>query len=175
MTEMRLISPFLIDPDKVRVSRLRGQAFPAAAFVVLSTILLPDPALSQSCNNEGQLTFVGRTNDLTRSVWLSQTNSGRYQLQGPSNGDIVDDWLRATPGARLSISPFATSSSGATHRLFQRNGGSDCLVDTQNSKPNGIVLPPLPPGLIRPPVGIVPPIGTIPPTGVTPELPVGVT
>jgi hypothetical protein len=141
--------------------------------VAASLLILPQFAFAQSCKNSGNLNYIGRTSDNSRSVWLSLTQSGMFALEAAQANTQVDSFSRTRPGARLTLSPFVSNGSGGTHRLFElgaaANGG-DCLVDTQNQK-NGIVLPPRPPGIIRPPMGIMPPIAVLPPGGFAPTLP----
>ncbi|MEE4012339.1 autotransporter domain-containing protein [Roseibium sp. FZY0029] len=151
-------------------------AFPA--LLLLSS--LPAPAVAANCKNDGGLLFLGTNKSDSRSIWISGTVAGDYRLDAAQGNQTVDTWSRASKGLHLSTSPVVSSGNGGTHKLYSVDGGSDCLIDTQNQKrdfqlPNNIK----PPSLITPPIGRlfpnfgrpVPPIATLPPSGVMPGLP----
>ncbi|MGH8433006.1 MAG: autotransporter domain-containing protein [Pseudomonas sp.] len=158
-----------------------------------TTWLLTGPqAQAANCSSPGNLVFLGKTSDLSRSVWLSGTGSGSFALEAPSS-DVVDTWERSKRGLHVSLSPVVSQGSGLPHTLVDVTG-APCEIDQENQK-GGIVFPPivqLPPKLppiLKPPSGrpslpglmptlpiaVTPPIGTLPPSGIMPTLPGGVT
>ena len=170
-----------------------------SAVLLLGT--LSELTWAQPCDASGRLRFLGTTHEQERSLWLSATSSGSFQLQSAAGSEIVDEWNRKSRGLRLSASPFVSNGSGGTHKLLDVGGNKPCQLDTQNQK-DGFTFPPLirppgsgptrpggpsarptppigtlPPSGVMPglPGGVSPPIGTLPPSGVTPTLPGGVT
>ncbi len=141
---------------------------------------LSTSALAANCKNDGGLLFLGTNKSDSRSIWVSGTVTGDYRLEAAQGNQTVDTWSRSSTGLHLSTSPVVSSGNGGTHRLFGVDGGSDCLIDTQNQKRN-FQLPDniKPPSLIKPPIGRlfpdfgrpVPPIAALPPSGVLPGLP----
>ncbi|MGJ8585693.1 MAG: autotransporter outer membrane beta-barrel domain-containing protein [Marinosulfonomonas sp.] len=151
---------------------------PVVTRIALGAVLcsVGGAALAKNCGSTGSLAYVGRTNDSSRSVWLSTIDPGSsnsFQVEAAQGGALVDTFAPRVSGKRfrhLSISPFVSNGNGSAHKLFDTTG-SNCLLDTQNQK-DGIVFPPFP---SRPPSGVRPPIGILPPPGgVMPELPNGV-
>jgi hypothetical protein len=154
----------------------RKFAFPAA--LLLSS--LSTPAVAANCKNDGGLLFLGTNKSDSRSIWISGTVAGDYRLDAAQGNQTVDTWSRTSTGLHLSTSPVVSSGNGGTHKLYGVDGGSDCLIDTQNQKrdfrlPDNIK----PPSLAKPPIGRlfpdfgrpVPPIAILPPSGVMPGLP----
>ncbi|WP_341706083.1 autotransporter domain-containing protein [Halopseudomonas sp.] len=149
--------------------------------VFLAPITLP--AHAAKCSTTGRLIFLGKTADLSQSVWLSGTGSGAFDLEAPGN-NVVDSWTRSRSGLHLSLSPVVSNGSGPLHTLLDVTG-VPCVLDRGTQK-GGIIFPPalnvhpefpigkLPPDLITPeqPIGVRPPIGTLPPATITPEVPV---
>ena len=141
-----------------------------------------------NCSSSGNLRYLGVTNDGAKSVWLSATSPGQFELESAKGGLTVDAWTKQRRGLRVSVSPEVSNGNGGTHKLYVTDGSKPCLLDTQNQK-DGFVfpstLPPFPPIGVLPPVtglmpgmpgGIIPPIATLPPsTGLTPTVPGGVT
>ncbi|WP_417710386.1 autotransporter domain-containing protein [Roseibium aggregatum] len=154
----------------------RKFTFPAA--LLLSS--LSTPAVAANCKNDGGLLFLGTNKSDSRSIWISGTVAGDYRLDAAQGNQTVDTWSRTSTGLHLSTSPVVSSGNGGTHKLYGVDGGSDCLIDTQNQKrdfqlPDNIK----PPSLVTPPIGRlfpnfgrpVPPIAILPPSGVMPGLP----
>jgi len=138
-------------------------------FATITMLTAAQGAIGANCDATGVLTFIGATNDQTRSVWLSTTSAGNFGLQVVNTKDIVDEWSLGAPGAHISTSPELVFSNGGTHALLDLSGKNPCTIDVENQKTDPIILPQLP--TVRP----VPPIGILPPpdiTGVMPELPV---
>ncbi len=165
----------------------------ATSLLLGTTWLLSGPqAQAANCTSPGNLVFLGKTSDLSRSVWLSGTGIGSFALEAPSS-DVVDTWERSKRGLHVSLSPVVSQGSGLPHTLVDVTG-EPCEIDMENQK-GGIVFPPvvqLPPKLppiLKPPSGrpslpglmptlpiaVTPPIGTLPPSGIMPTLPGGVT
>ncbi|UUY09369.1 autotransporter domain-containing protein [Pseudomonas sp. J452] len=137
---------------------------------LLTALLLALPAAAEAakCKGQGNLLFLGKTNNLSRSVWLSGTGSGSFNLQAPSN-DVVDAWQRDRRGLHLSLSPVVSQGSGLPHTLVDVSG-APCELDMENQK-GGIVFPPivqLPPKL---PPFIKPPSNRPSPPGLMPSRP----
>ncbi|MGX1497444.1 outer membrane autotransporter protein [Labrenzia sp. MBR-25] len=141
---------------------------------------LSTPAVAANCKNDGGLLFLGTNKSDSRSIWISGTVAGDYRLDAAQGNQTVDTWSRTSTGLHLSTSPVVSSGNGGTHKLYGVDGGSDCLIDTQNQKrdfqlPDNIK----PPSLVTPPIGRlfpnfgrpVPPIAILPPSGVMPGLP----
>ncbi len=152
--------------------RLHSLRFPLAALLCSAASV----AAAKNCSSEGSLSYLGRTSDSSRSVWLSTIQPGSstsFTLEAAQGGNVVDTFGPRTPGTdfrHLSLSPFVSNGNGGAHKLYDTNSG-DCLLDTQNQK-DGFVFPPFP---SRPPVGVRPPIGILPPPGgLMPSLPGGV-
>ncbi|WP_460086743.1 autotransporter outer membrane beta-barrel domain-containing protein [Roseibium sp. LAB1] len=137
-------------------------------------------AFSADCKNDGGLRFLGTNRSDDRSIWISGTVAGDYRLDAAQGNQTVDTWSRSSTGLHLSTSPVVSNGNGGTHKLYGVDGGSDCLIDTQNQKrdfqlPDNIK----PPSLVTPPIGRlfpnfgrpVPPIAVLPPGGVLPGLP----
>lgn len=148
------------------------------AVLLLSS--LSTSALAANCKNDGGLLFLGTNKSDSRSIWVSGTVAGDYRLDAAQGNQTVDTWSRSSTGLHLSTSPVVSSGNGGTHKLYGVDGGSDCLIDTQNQKrdfqlPDNIK----PPSLVKPPISRlfpnfgrpVPPIAVVPPSGVMPGLP----
>ena len=138
----------------VAVALLRATPWAAFFLVVGSQV----PALAANCKSSGGLTYLGNTRDQSRSVWLSRTDQGSFDLEAAQGNQTVDTW--AVPPDRrlhLSISPFVSSGNGGTHRLFETSDNKPCLIDTQNQKRDWNIPPNIlsPEGLMptRPPIG----------------------
>src|SRR5882672_10285053 len=143
-----------------------------AASVYLA--LAPGAALAGPC--DGGLVFLGKTSDNSRTVWLSGTGAGSFELDAGGN-TTVDTWNKTRRGLHISLSPVVSNGNGNPHTLVGTTNGSNCTIDKQNQSggitfPPNIQLPPRLPPIIggRPPVGVMP---TLPPGGVAPP-PVGV-
>jgi len=171
----------------------------AALWVAFAVIIgSPLPALAANCKSSGGLTYLGNTRDGSRSVWLSLTQDGSFELEAAQGNQTVDTW-GVPPDRRLHISdsPVVSNGNGGTHKLYDTSDGKPCLMDTHNQKRDWTIPPNLlsPEGLMptRPPIGglfpgfgpptglmptlpggVQPPIATLPPTGITPGLPGGV-
>lgn len=161
----------------------------------------PAASYAKNCSENGGLIFLGKTADSSRSVWLSGTGAGSFELQAPGNV-VVDAWNKNRRGLRVSISPVVSNGNGSPHSLVDTSG-PPCELAKTNQQGGftfpQIQLPPrLPPGLrppggngghpgggggSEPPVGVMPtvpggvtpPIATLPPVGVMPTVPGGVT
>ncbi len=153
--------------------------------VSLACASFPVLAVAKNCNTTGNLAYLGVLAGQSKSVWLSATSPGAFDLVSAQGNTTVDNWSRARRGLHVSLSPNVSNGNGGTHKLYDSSG---CLLDTQNQK-GGITFPPninfpptLPPSWRPPtgitpglPIGVIPPIGTLPPlTGITPEVPVAV-
>jgi|GEM_PF-1911854 len=168
--------------ESVSCPRFSEPALPLLGAILISAFFSA-PALAASCKNDGGLLFLGTNRSDSRSIWISGTVAGDYRLDAAQGNQTVDTWSRSTTGLHLSISPVVSQGNGGTHKLYGVNGGSDCLIDTQNQKrdfqlPDNIK----PPGLVTPPIGnffpgfagpgtAAPPIARLPPSGVTPGRP----
>ena len=130
----------------------------------------------------GRLVFLGKTADLSKSVWLSVTSAGSFEIQAQGQ-QVVDQFDKSKRGLHVTLSPFVSNGGGEPHSLFEISGNKPILIDKQNQQ-GGFIFPPfnqLPP-LLRPPSGhmptlpggIRPPTGTIPPSGIMPSMPGGV-
>lgn len=119
----------------------------------------------------GRLVFLGKTNDLSQSVWLSVTTAGSFNLEAQGQ-QLIDTWSMSRRGVHLSLSPIVSQGNGGTHFLINRI--NDRILDSQNQK-GGIIFPPLPsePPSVMPPIVVIPghpivnppvtpPSGTIP-------------
>jgi Autotransporter beta-domain len=158
----------------VRMTLLRA----GLAFASLLIVGNPVSAFAQSCTASGTLTYLGVVRDVPRSVWLSETDQGSFDLVSAQNQQTVDSWdVPSSPGLHFSLSPVvAHGHNGGTHRLFEMSGGVPCLLDTQNQVggfdlPSFIAPPHIPPIEDLFPELIEPPIGMLPPSGMTPEIP----
>lgn len=108
----------------------RKFTFPAA--LLLSS--LSTPAVAANCKNDGGLLFLGTNKSDSRSIWISGSVAGDYRLDAAQGNQTVDTWSRTSTGLHLSTSPVVSSGNGGTHKLYGVDGGSDCLIDTQNQK-----------------------------------------
>lgn len=155
---------------------------PLAGISAAVTLLCsPAVVLAKQCNATGGLKFLGVSNDQTKSVWLSSTSAGAFNLNAAQGNQLIDSWSKTGSGLHLSISPVVSNGNGGPHKLYT---DGNCLLASQNQS-GGITFPhyPRPPINIRPPItgitpelpiGVKPPIATLPPaTGITPELPMG--
>ena len=88
-----------------------------SAVLLLGT--LSELTWAQPCDASGRLRFLGTTHEQERSLWLSATSSGSFQLQSAAGSEIVDEWNRKSRGLRLSASPFVSNGSGGTHKLLE--------------------------------------------------------
>ena len=149
----------------------------------LAIIGMPVAALAGQCDASGGISYLGVTSNNSKSVWLSQTSPGSFELESAQGNQTVDQWSKNKKGLHLSLSPNVSNGNGGTHKLYDVGSSKPCLLDTQNQKA-GFVFPPIfrpPPGWIRPPevtpiTPELPPIGTLPPpTGITPGMPGGMT
>jgi hypothetical protein len=166
-----------------RSMRLVAVAVPLAFLVGLA----PSAAHAGKCDEPGGLTFLGKTANESRSVWLSATGAGSFALQAEKGQQIVDTWERTRRSLHITLSPVVSPGSGDPHSLLEVSGGSPCEIDKQNQKggitfPPHIQLPPKLPPILRPPSGVMPslpisplpPVGKLPPSGLMPGLPGGV-
>ena len=159
------------------------RATPFVAFFLVGSRL---PALAANCKSSGGLTYLGNTRDQSRSVWLSLTDQGSFDLEAAQGNQTVDTWGVPPDAGCISRSRlFVSSGNGGIHRLFETSDNKPCLIDTQNQKrdwniPPNIQLPNLNlPG--RPDIGNLFPDfgrptlpGPRPPGGLMPTLPGGV-
>jgi hypothetical protein len=147
-------------------------------------------AFAANCS-DGGLVFLGKTSDLSVSVWASRTGAGSFALEAPGN-TVVDTWNKQRRGIHISRSPVVSPGNGSPHSLIDTAAGCT-MVNNVNQKggitfPPGFQLPPKLPPFLRPPGsrppsglmptlpgGVTPPIGTLPPTGAMPTVPGGVT
>lgn len=109
---------------------------------------------------QGRLVFLGKTHDSSRSVWLSVTTAGSFQLEAQGN-QLIDEWSKSARGLHLSLSPIVSQGNGGTHFLI--NAANNRILDSQNQK-GGIIFPPLPsePPSVMPPI-VIPPDPIEPP------------
>lgn len=143
-------------------------------YFIIALFLLPILSAAKPPSDvQGNLIFVGLTNDLSQSVWLSVTTAGSFQLEAQGH-QLIDAWDKIEQGTHLSLSPIVSQGNGGTHHLIDAINGR--MLDSQNQK-GGIILPPLPsePPGIWPPIDPQPPIeippgGTTPPDGTTPPI-----
>jgi hypothetical protein len=133
-----------------------------------SIFSLPEQAASQQCDSAGGLLFLGTNRDDSRSVWLSRTGRGAFELEAAQGNQTVDQWNRRSPALRLSLSPVVSNGNGGVHRLLDVTGARPCLIDSKNQKP----IFTLPPARPKPPIEILPPIGGVPTLPVLPERPI---
>lgn len=118
-------------------SRASGTLTAWASCTVLSLVVSSAPAKD---NSLGRLIFLGKTSDSSRSVWLSINNAaGSFELQTQGQ-QVVDEWVRAGAGRRLTLSPFVSTGSGGTHFLLEVSGDKPVQIDSQNQK-GGFVFP----------------------------------
>jgi hypothetical protein len=126
-------------------------------------------ALAANCKSSGGLLYLGNTIDGARSVWLSRTDLGSFELEAAQGNQTVDIWdVPPQRELHVSVSPVVSNGNGGTHRLFDLSGGNPCLIDTQNQKRDWH-FPPLPPrpsyrpdpgpALVRPGLGPGPDAG----------------
>jgi hypothetical protein len=135
--------------------------------------VLSPPAHADSC--DGGLRFLGLTNDQARSVWLSATRSGDYELRAKSGTE--DSWTMSRGGLHLSISGEVSPGNGGTHRLY--NSNINCLIGTSNQV-GGIIFPdlrppevtPMPPIIGWPTPPIERPVAPMPPIEGVPTPPI---
>jgi len=97
--------------------RMRSTTVAVAAAVVAAS----PTVFAKNCNEPGGLVFLGKTSDLSRSVWVSGTGPGSFELQAPGNA-VVDAWDRTRRGLHLSISPVVSNGSGLPHSLVDVDG-----------------------------------------------------
>lgn len=162
-----------------------------AGFFTLATLFSSSVAFGANCDANGSLSFLGSTASGNKSVWLSNTSAGSFNLVAAQGNQSVDAWSKNSKGLHLSLSPNVSNGNGGTHKLYGGANNPNCLLDTQNQK-GGFTFPDslIPPGITRPPIGspgtpitpmlpggVTPPIGGVPviPTPITPMLPGGVT
>ncbi len=129
--------------------------------LLIATIVLftSNTVLATPDHPPGNIVFLGITSDGQRSVWLSQTSEGMFEVQ--ARNQIVDDWTQPQPGLHTTFSPFVSQGSGDPHSLYQIIDGELVFLDKDNQQ-GGITFPPLPGGL--PPGEVTPPI-ELPPSG----------
>lgn len=119
----------------------------------------------------GRIVFLGRTSDGARSVWLSATARGSFEVQ--ARNQTVDQWDKPERGLHVTLSPMVSNGSGDPHSLFQIINNSLVFLDKDNQQ-GGITFPPFPglppPGVVTPPIfippgGIATPPIALPPSG----------
>lgn len=129
------------------------------AFILISQILNAEPP----SDIPGRITFLGITANGERSVWLSLTLSGMFEVE--ARNQVVDQWTQEQPGLHVTFSPVVSNGSGDPHSLFQVINGELFFIDKDNQQ-GGISFPPLPggqpPGEVTPPIEL-PPVEAIPP------------
>lgn len=111
----------------------------------------------------GNIVFLGKTSDNSRSVWLSTTLSGSFEVQ--ANNTAVDDWMQPQAGLHVTFSPSVSNGSGNPHSLYQVINGNLVFIAKDNQQ-GGITFPPFPggnpPGEVTPPIFLPPPEPTHP-------------
>lgn len=119
---------------------------------------------------------MGKTADNQRSIWLSVTGSGAFEVQ--ARNQTVDQWNKSSWGLHVTSSPFVSNGSGDPHSLYQIINDQLVFLDKDNQQ-GGIVIPPLPgdilpPGIVTPPIyippGFVQPPIYYPPLNVMPPI-----
>lgn len=181
-------------PDHDAPARIVDSRLSVAVLLGAAWLIAPDTADAQQCKDRGGLAYLGVTANEARSVWLSATGAGSFQLESAQGSQTVDQWQRSRRGLRVTLSPVVSNGNGGVHQLLVIEGNRPCMIDSQNQKggitfPSFIHLPELrPPGGGRPPGGssstgnftpltpsvpggIAAPIATLPPTGAMPTLP----
>ena len=132
-----------LEPDQPLLhSLLYRPAYRARkALMMLCVAGLPAPALADSCKSEGRLIFVGTTSDSMKSVWLSATGPGSFNLEAAQGSQVVDEWTKQRKGLHISASPVVSNGNGGTHKLNDVSDSKPCLIDSQNQK-GGLTIPP---------------------------------
>ncbi len=147
--------------------RIANQVF---VLVFISLLFSAASFAAPPTNVRGKLVFLGKTNDLSQSVWLSVTSAGSFQLEAQGN-QLIDSWSESSRGTHVSVSPIVSQGNGGTHFLV--DAVTNRNLDSQNQQ-GGIIFPPLPelpPGVVTPPIAIPPGNGT-PPSGGIPTHPI---
>lgn len=116
-----------------------------------------------AANPPGRIVFLGKTANDQRSVWLSLTTAGRFEVE--ARNQTVDEWTQDQLGLHTTFSPIVSNGSGDPHSLFQIINGELVFIDKDNQQ-GGITFPPLPggnpPGEVTPPI-YLPPVEAMPP------------
>src|SRR5688572_29009529 len=113
---------------------------PLALLLGVAWLLAPDTASAQQCKDRGGLAYLGVTANEGRSVWLSATGAGSFQLESTQGSQVVDQWDRSRRGLRVTLSPVVSSGNGGVHQLLVVEGNRPCMIDSQNQK-GGITFP----------------------------------
>lgn len=100
-------------------------------------------AIAAPPDQPGNIVFLGVTSDGQRSVWLSFTTAGMFEVQ--ARNTTVDQWTQSQAGLHVTLSPFVSNGSGDPHSLFQVINGSLVFLDKDNQQ-GGITFPPFPGG-----------------------------
>lgn len=109
---------------------------------ILGTIIFFTSNIAKA-DPPGRITFLGITADGQRSVWLSLTTAGMFEVQ--ARNTTVDQWTQSERGLHVTFSPFVSNGSGDPHSLFQVINGNLVFIDKDNQQ-GGITFPPFPGG-----------------------------
>ncbi len=103
------------------------------------------PAMAANCKSSGGLLYLGNTRDGSRSVWLSRTDLGSFELEAAQGNQTVDTWA-VPPQRRLHLLSLAGGFQWQWRhpQALQTSGNQPCLIDTHNQK-RGWHFPSLPP------------------------------
>lgn len=92
-------------------ARLVHRPLPMALLLGLAWLVAPDAARAQQCKDRGGLAYLGITANEARSVWLSATGAGSFQLESAQGSQTVDQWQRSRRGLRVTLSAMAACTS----------------------------------------------------------------
>lgn len=141
--------------------------FQTLLIVAFSLFLSPSLLAAKPPTPAGKIVFLGETSDGQKSVWLSVTGDGTFEVEAKQI--IVDEWTQTNPGLHVTISPIIPNP----HSLFQIIDGQMVFIDKDNQQ-GGITFPPLPgglpPGEVTPPIYLPPPV-VMPPIAYPPGVP----
>src|SRR5438309_1120367 len=100
-------------------------------------ILFASNVLADPTRPPGRIVFLGKTVDNQRSVWLSLTTAGRFEVE--ARNQTVDEWTQSQRGLHVTFSPIVSNGSGDPHSLFQVIDGELVFIDKDNQQ-GGIVF-----------------------------------
>ena len=88
----------------------------------------------------GNIVFIGTTSDGQRSLWLSTTTSGSFEVQ--ARNQTVDQWNMSQNGLHETLSPVVGNGNSGAHSLYQIIDNNPVFLDKDNQA-GGIIIPPL--------------------------------
>lgn len=103
---------------------------------IINTVSFATPS-----SPDESIVFLGRSSDGEKSIWLSITNSGSFEVQ--ARNQTIDQWDEAQRGLHVTVSPIVSNGSGDPHSLYRVVNGELVFIDKDNQQ-GGIIFPPFP-------------------------------